>query len=187
MTLAHASQFSSYRDFVSHLSVDYPEFAWLRDFLAKPGATPSVTRVVVIDSTKDGRLNTPELDGTLPTLSQTLNHYPANVQTRIIHVSYIQSWSIDRDLIDALGMRFDIDPLFFWGHLDHYWASKDRLCPRGSRDVQRLWIQPLPSERLFLDIRCISVAFSAIFLGDSDESPKTSKLLCSPNTSIRHI
>lgn len=56
-----------------------------------------------------------------------LQQRPIEVKTRIILVSYHQTWSIDRDIADSIGLAFDIDPTFFWAHFDHREARVDRL------------------------------------------------------------
>ncbi len=119
-------QFRSYRDYVASLAKDHPEFGWLNLFLAKPGANPSQISVLIADSLN----NTMQLENFSSKVSEchdALQQRPIEVKTRIILVSYHQTWSIDRDIADSIGLAFDIDPTFFWAHFDHREARVDRL------------------------------------------------------------
>ncbi|KAI9867658.1 MAG: hypothetical protein M1813_008458 [Trichoglossum hirsutum] len=160
------TQFQSYREYVAHLSLDYPEFGWLRDFLSHSGANPSVTRVLLLDGVEDS-LRTQDFPGSSQTLAEALKHRSKEVQIRIVVVSYIQSWNIDRDVIDTLGTHFRLDPWFLWGHLDHYYASDDTLCPPRFRSSGQTFIEPLPSEHISVEVGSGGTGMSAIFLDGS--------------------
>ncbi|KAH0538554.1 hypothetical protein FGG08_004842 [Glutinoglossum americanum] len=160
-------RFQSYLEYITHLSLGYPEFGWLRDFLSQPGASPSVTRVLLVDSVKDGHLQTQDFPGPSRTLSEALKHRMEDVQTRILVVSYFQSWNIDREVIDAIGMHYMLDPWFLWGHLDHYYASGDALCLPHVRSTRRVFVEPLRSERTSVEVTCGGAGISALFFNGS--------------------
>jgi hypothetical protein len=167
-----SSPFQSYHDYVSCLVREYPEYNWLHRFLSAPGALPSETRVQLIDSinnelrTKSFPMPHGVFNGNA--LREALAHRPAYITSRIVYVNYQESWSIDRAVIDVIGHYFQVNPLFFWGHLHHYYSSEDRFCPNDLRGIgnptKPLWIAPLPSERISLELICVDTGLSALFL-----------------------
>jgi hypothetical protein len=118
-------------------------------------------------------------------LREALAHRPAYVTTRIVYVSYFQSWSIDRAVIDVIGLYFQVNPLFFWGHLHHYYSSEDRLCPNDLRGIgnvaKPLWIAPLPSERISLELSCVDTGLSALFLDGNSATSEMGKTGAPPH------
>ena len=180
--------FQSYRDYVSCLVHEYPEYKWLDRFLSAPGARPSETRVQLIDSINNElrikSFPTPHgiFDG--GALREALAHRPRYVTSRTVYVSYPESWSIDRDVIDVIGHYFQVNPLFFWGHLHHYYSSTDRLCPSdltGMGNLTKpLWIAPLPSDQISLELICVDSGLSALFLDGNGPTGEghTSKQSC---------
>ncbi|KAH0563072.1 hypothetical protein GP486_002366 [Trichoglossum hirsutum] len=159
------TQSQSYREYVTRLSLDYPEYGWLRDFLSHPGANPSVTRVLLLDSVDDN-LRAQDFLGSSQALAEALKRRPEDVQFRVVVVSYFQSWNIDRDVVDTLGIHFRLDPLFLWGHLDHYYASNDALCPPSFRHPRQTFVEHMPSEHISVEVGCVGTGMSATFLDD---------------------
>src|SRR5205085_2246705 len=98
------------------------------------------------------------------------------VAVRIIHVAHRQSWSIDRQVVDAVGSRYMLDPGFFAGHLDHYYASKDSLCRTGLRGKKRTWVERLPSEKRVIEGVWNHCGFAGVVLPhDNEEADTTEK------------
>ena len=150
-------------------------------FLSAPGALPSETRVQLIDSI-DNELRIKSFPNLFirDALLEELARRPAHATTRIVYVSYPETWSIDRDVVEVIGYHFRVNPLFFWGHMHHCYSSKDRLCPsdlRGIRKVKQYWIAPLPSERISLELICLDSGISVLFLdgNGSTEEGNTGK------------
>jgi len=162
-------KFQSYREYVKHLSLDYSELEWLSNFLSYSGTSPSVTRVRIIDSIGSQYLKMQDFPAPGKRLSMALKSRSDDIQTRIVIVSYIQSWSIDRDVINTIGVHFQLDPWFLWGHLDHYYESDEALCKNRHRGFQQKPVEPLPSERVSVEIALGSAGISAIIL----DSPST--------------
>src|SRR2546429_3332749 len=132
-TLESSFPFKSYFDYVSTLYKLYPEYKWLQRFLSEPGSIPSQTRVLVIDSV-DNKLCMQNFQGSFASsdgdgLRKALSQQSADIATRIVYIAYRQSWSIDRDVINIVGSYFQLNPIFLWGHLHHYYSPEDRLCP----------------------------------------------------------
>jgi hypothetical protein len=184
--------FKSYFDYVSTLYVRYPEYKWLHRFLSESGPVPSETRVLVIDSI-DNKLCVHNFHGSFASsdgdgLRHALSQRSADIATRIVYVNYMQSWSIDRDVINIVGSHFQLNPTFLWGHLHHYYSSEDQHCPPDLKANEKrsryLWISPLPSEVISLELSCGTTGLSALFLDDStpNENANTSKL-SQPNIS----
>ena len=163
MALDGSRSFHTYREYVADLQKDYPEYSWLGEFLAASGATPSQTRVSIIDIV-DGVVRGLDYSGNVPALTDVLRHRPASAWMRIVHVKYRQSWSIDRAVVDVVGRHFVIDPAFFWGHFAHHRSNDDKLCPSSVRSKHSLRPEPLPSDMFSLEVAIASSAFSALLI-----------------------
>jgi hypothetical protein len=158
--------YDSYREYIKELAMSQPEFEWLLSLLYSPSPKPAETTVLILES-NEGKLKITEVEdisrsGLLSLIWNLENSY----NTRIIVVLYSQTWSIDREVIDAIGTAYNVDPMFFWQTLDHFYAKNDRLCPESIRSRQNagtLWTFPLPSEQRFLDACYIDAGLNAVF------------------------
>lgn len=111
--------YSSYREFVDQNAASWPHLRWMQYFLNNQRGQTSGTQVTFIDS-KDGHLDAKHIsEDPIQTLPQALGVRPPDVEVRIIAVSYTDSASIDREVVDVLGRWFDIDPLLFHQHFYH--------------------------------------------------------------------
>jgi len=168
-------QFHSYAEYVYQLSNVQPEYQWLSSFLSTQRGCPSETVVTIVDSI-EGRLYEQVLRGaSKPEIVDALLTRSESTATRLVVVTYLQAWSIDRVVVNAIGETFDIDPVFFWQTFDHYYAKNDRLCPFEMRNRDKygtLWTFPLPSEQESLDAAFIDDGLNALFLGSISQSTK---------------
>ena len=173
--------YSSYRAFLDTNVESWPELRWMQVFLEHQGSNPSDTQVDVIDS-KDGSLHSSQVPYTgAQNLLKALEHRSFDVNTRIIIVSYRESLSIDRGIVEVLGRLFSIDPLAFLQHFHH-----ERLQQEDSYNDKyksRLAYEPhafLPSEQPSQG-RCLHFGLesrkyaSAMFFGDGFGNNNISK------------
>ena len=164
---------SSYKEYIDLLTAQYPEYEWLQRFLSEPGGQPQETDLRVFETT-GSKIHMHTFLPTsprAPQLRSLLAETPADVETRLIYISFRYSWSIDRAVIETLGELFHINPQFFWGAFQHYTSSAEPLCPRDLRGpdnrTYRPWVEPLPSQRISLNMELVNVGMSALFL-DAD-------------------
>ncbi len=120
--------FKSYLEYVTQLVKIEPQFEWLYQFLSKEGAQASETVLILADSI-DNRLLVRNFSSDPSGFQKEVQYRPASVQTRIVLVSYEQTWSINRDVVDKVGLAFNVDPTFLWEHFDHPAAERDKLAP----------------------------------------------------------
>ncbi len=164
--------YSSYRAFLDTNVKSWPEFRWMQVFLEHQTSNPSDTQVDVIDS-KDGFLHSSHAPYTgSQSLLKALQHRSSDVNTRIIIVSYRESFSIDRGVVEVLGRFFGIDPLAFLQHFHHEHLQQEDSY--NDKYKSRLAYQPhafLPSEQpaqgryLHFGLESRKYA-SAMFFGD---------------------
>jgi len=120
--------FNSYEEYVQKLSIIQPEYRWLSAVLSFGSPCSSETTVILLDSSND-QLQTSDLTGvSRKNLVETLSARHENMATRLLIVSCLQAWSIDRDVVAAIGETYGVDPVFFWQTFDHYYAKNDRNC-----------------------------------------------------------
>jgi hypothetical protein len=165
--------FRSYQDYVCHLSDLQPEYKWLAQFLAACGEH-SGTDVFIYDSIESSLHVRSITPCSKEKLSSTLMETSAT--TRLVVVIYDQCWSIDRQVVEAVGEAYHVDPVFFWQTFDHFYAKNDRLCPpemRSRGDFGTLWTFPLPSEQRSLDACYIDAGVNALFLRANSQAGNT--------------
>ena len=109
-----------YADFVAAPQNTRVEFRWPQSFFEQPGPTPSLTTACVVDRHSTSL----EINGAHDTtgLSRLLVRRPGTstgIRTRIIIVSYPDTRSLDRPLLDFLAMRYAVRPLHLYYHLYH--------------------------------------------------------------------
>lgn len=140
--------YPSYRAFLDTNVKSWPELRWMQVFLEHQGSNPSDTQVDVIDS-KDGSLHSSQVPYTgAQNLFKALEHRSSDVNTRIIIVSYRESLSIDRGVVEVLGRLLSIDPLAFLQHFHH--ESLQQENSYNDKYKSRLAYEPhafLPSEQ----------------------------------------
>ena len=92
------------------------------------GAQPSETILVIADSVND-QILIQDFSSDLLGFQREIQLRPSDVHTRIVIVWYKETCSVDRDIVDSVGLTFDVDPTFLWAHFDHPAAQSDRLIP----------------------------------------------------------
>ncbi|KAF7512214.1 hypothetical protein GJ744_002376 [Endocarpon pusillum] len=164
--------YPSYRAFLDTNVKTWPELRWMQVFLEHQCNNPGDTQVDVIDS-KDGSLHSSQVPYTgAQNLFKALGHRSSDVNTRIIIVSYRESLSIDRGVVEVLGRLLSIDPLAFLQHFHH--ENLQQEDSYNDKYKSRLAYEPhafLPSEQPTQG-RCLHFGLesrkyaSAMFFGD---------------------
>jgi hypothetical protein len=165
--------FHSYEEYLYELSKIQPEYRWLSSFISTQRGCPSETVVTILDSI-EGHLYEQVLRGLSKSgIVDALLTRSESTVTRLVIITYLQAWSIDRVVVEAIGETYGIDPVFFWQTFDHYYAKNDRLCPFEMRNRDKhgtLWTFPLPSEQESLDAAFIDDGLNALFLNSGCQS-----------------
>jgi len=131
------SSFSSYTDYVATLKESDGQYGWLHTFLSRPGPSPGVTEAFVIDRRSTGLKIWGARD--MHGLSELLNR-PSDHKSRVIIISYPESWSFDRQILEFLAMRYALNPLHLFKHLCHRNSWTDAFCPSVSWKFDLGWI-----------------------------------------------
>ncbi|KAL8832900.1 MAG: hypothetical protein Q9170_004680 [Blastenia crenularia] len=69
-------------------------------------------------------------DGTPASFSRTLDSESPNSPLRVVVVGHGNSWDVDRDILDVLCSKYNIDPHFLARHLDYPTVWYEKHCPR---------------------------------------------------------
>jgi hypothetical protein len=160
---------------------DTPEYAWLSTLLSdRPHLLPNDirTEVSVFDVDFDGRVPNPQFgplpDPTFEWLQKSRN--PSD-RVRILYIGIENEDLFDTTIIDALAMKYNLDPIFF---LDHFLPSlwSDRRIVFKNQPLS--WVPPVPSEHVYLRFKdCEGRNISAAFVcTDIKGADKTGELHC---------
>jgi hypothetical protein len=154
---------NSYREYIKELCRSCAEYNPLNKFLSKTGATPSETRVLIADSIDGDHFRMEAFGATSQAsspaacllLATALALRRDDVRTRIVHIMYRRSRHIDRDLLDAVSMHFQLNPRVLWEILD---------MEPGRADFGNLELPPCsPSEQLGWDLDIIDISMKILF------------------------
>lgn len=168
--------FKSYREYIATLVKYERQYQWLHEFLAKQGAQPSDTSLVFADSI-DNEIRITDFSSDLSGFEHEVEQRSSDIQTRIVLICYEETWSVDREIVDKVGLAFDIDATFLWEHFDHSAAKRDRLSPVDKPRWQqgpKIDSYLLPSENDSVVISDGNSRMSALFQ-HSGGSSQTSK------------
>ena len=116
MTDAKMSSFDSYTEYIRSLLLRWPEFQWLLGYLCSPN-TPSecyTTFVDVDDKVIDTETFSSVNDGFRNHLQQSISH----LKNRLVILHYTDIETVDRSMLDSIGLYYDVDPVFYWHHFD---------------------------------------------------------------------
>jgi hypothetical protein len=162
VVIANNPRVDAYRKYIESLLPVYPEFKWLSAFLGEPQDDPSKTRVIIADSSA-GNIKLQDFTTDISGLSEALKNRPVKCKTRVILISYAQSWSVARDVIDLIGTTFNIDPQFYWSHFHHEKAHMDKNAPLWQHDT-RTPTPPLASALTSVELTFDDEHLSALLL-----------------------
>lgn len=125
-----STPFSSYRDAITRsFLARWPELSWLSRFLETPKPTNSdETSARIFDLVGDRLLESGNVD-TVASLSQALETRSSDSRLRLVFVGHGDSWDVDRDILDVVCKRYDVDPRFLAKHLDYPTIRYEQHCP----------------------------------------------------------
>ena len=110
------SSFNSYTEYISSLLPRWPEFDWLFTYLSSPNATSECYTTFV--DVGDNVLNTETFSlvthGFRGRLQQPISH----LKNRLVILHYVDIKTVDRAMLDTIGLHYDVDPVFYWNHFD---------------------------------------------------------------------
>ena len=116
---------TAYRDRIHASLGKWPEFSWLNLFFqtTQPAGVDDQTVVYISDLCND-QLLTYRVEGDLSHLQAEMCAEVENSSLRFVFLCHVDSWSINRDVLDVVCSHFELDPRVLVGHLDY---------PRGGR------------------------------------------------------
>lgn len=130
------SEYCQYRDTVNESLQHWQELAWLNRFLLTP--TPSKredTSAIVFDLI-DQRMKQTEISKDAASFSKFLNVESHRSTFRLILVEHGESWDIDREMLDVVCSKYNVDPRFVASHLGHSEIHYEENCPNDlARDI----------------------------------------------------
>lgn len=106
---------NTYTAYLSSLLPQWPEYRGLHRFLLEDHLPlASDTRALIVDCSGD-ELSIRRFDYARR-FRDSLDRRSPNTTTRLVFVHYTQAKTLNRDFIEAIGSKFDINPLFLCNH-----------------------------------------------------------------------
>ena len=102
-------RYQSYRDYVQHLQNEWPELTWLDQFLNTEVPTNDTTTVGICDLIQD-KLVYNDYSGDLRRLEDDLHNNPRPSKLRVVILTHVDSWTVDRQVLDVIGRKLDLEP-----------------------------------------------------------------------------
>ncbi|KAI4113106.1 MAG: hypothetical protein LQ338_008233 [Usnochroma carphineum] len=132
-----STQFSTYRDAINRSLHEWPELTWLNRFLQAPspadGHGTSAQIFELIGTRFRNRFAAFESDGTAAAFSQALEVETKDSRLRIVLIGHGESWDVDRDIIDVVCSKYNVDPRFLAKHFDYPDIRWEKNCPPDIR------------------------------------------------------
>lgn len=124
-----STSFSEYRDSINRSLGDWPQLSWLNRLLQtrKPvdeDATLGKIFELIGDRCVGSRTYKSAAD-----FSQALDVERNDSQLRIVMIGHGRSWDVDRDMIDVVCSKYDVDPRFLVKHFDYPTVQWEKNCP----------------------------------------------------------
>ena len=154
-------------EYLGSLLPQWPEYRGLHEFLEDDPPPPTRdTHALIIDCQSDA-LSTRRFEDAVR-FRDALDLQSPDTVTRLVIVDYAQTKTLQRDFIDAIGLKFDIDPLFFCNHFAN--GLSDHVRAKWERDGISNYA-PLSSQKMFLEVgHFVFLHASVLFLGPTEEN-----------------
>ena len=116
--------FGSYTSYIGNILNEWPEYHWLHQRL-RSLSSRDISFVTIWDfkgeavSCDDFACG--ENGGEV---ANTLKNVAADVSSRVVLLNS-KAWHVNKPFLDRLGLIYDIDPLFFWRHLEEVGEDHD--------------------------------------------------------------
>ena len=163
------STFGSYAEYISFLSTRWPEFDWLLTYLSSPN-TPNECHTTFVD-VGDNVLNMDTFSSVTHGFRHRLQQSISHLKNPLVILHYVDIETVDRSMLDAIGLHYDIDPVFYWHHFDTSEAEQ-------TNDLQRKTAL-LPSRAISLELSHLEYEHASVKFVPSTEpsdGPLTSTL-----------
>lgn len=160
-------RYHTYTEYLGSLLPQWPEYRGLHEFLQQdpPPATRD-TRALIIDCQGDS-LSTRRFEGVVR-FRDALNLRSPDTVTRLVIVEYVQMKTVQRGFVDAVGLKLDINPLFFCNHFAT--GLSDDVRAEWERDGISDYAQ-LSSQRSSLEVGHFSFLHASVLIfGPTEDS-----------------
>ena len=160
-------RYPTYAAYLGSLLPQWPEYRGLHNYLQHDPSPPTGdTHALIIDCRDDG-LSTCRFEAAVR-FRDALDLRSPDTVTRLVVVNYAQTKTLQRGFIDAIGLKFDIDPLFLCSHFSSGLPADERA---KWEDDGILKYAPLSSQRMFLEVgQFLFLHASVFFLGPTEEN-----------------
>lgn len=128
MALARSEiTWATYAAYVDSLARVDPNFEWLARFFSRrqQGQSKGVQLNILEsnnDILKDHACSLDKLDSA-----------PGPGHTRIVVLSYVEAWSLDREILDKVALSLNLPPFFLWQHLQYKGLRSETTFPEDLR------------------------------------------------------
>ena len=120
----------SYRLYISQETrTEWPELTWLNLFLSAQVENVAEKTSVSVLTLQGQRLVPHESPLNAKSLHAELWYPSAVSNLRVVLIGHGESWDVDRDIVDVVAARFDLDPRFLMRHFDHKYDWVEKECP----------------------------------------------------------
>ena len=121
--------YQSYAEYVRHLQDEWPELAWLDRFMnTKVPGPHGETTVGICDLVRE-KLVYHDFSGDPDRLGDALSSNPQDSPLRVVVLTHVDSWDVNRQIVDVLGAKLDVDPRFLMSHFNHRKSYLEACCP----------------------------------------------------------
>ncbi|KAL9620226.1 MAG: hypothetical protein Q9160_005235 [Pyrenula sp. 1 TL-2023] len=125
--------FSTYRDSIRASLIHWPELTWLNRFLQTSKPDDGDKTFAHVFELIDNRFVGSEAQTNATSFAQAIEANVPGSRLRLVLICHGQSWDVDRDIVDVVCSKYDIDPRFVAKHFDHPAIRYERHCPRDLR------------------------------------------------------
>ena len=161
-------RYDSYVDYVGSLLPRWPEYRGLYGFLRFDSHPSADVRAMIVDSSAD-KISTRRFVN--PTqFKNALGVRSSTTKTRVIILHYQRTETFHRGFVDALGLNFDIDPLFLSNHFSTALLGETHM--KEEKASTGIYAQ-LSSQRTSLDLGHSPSLHASIMFLDATMHEKT--------------
>ena len=169
-------RYHTYAEYLGSLLPQWPEYRGLHNYLQYDPSPPTGdTHALIIDCRNDS-LSTPRFE-VAAQFRDALDLQSPDTVTRLVIVAYTLTETLQRSFIEAIGLKFDVDPLFFCNHFATGLANDDRA--KWENDGISTYVA-LSSQRISLEVgHFFFLHASVLFLGpiEDNEGRKSTGIL----------
>ena len=164
---SYPPRYDTYTEYLGSLLPQWPEYRGLHEFLQHdPPPSARDTRALIIDCPSDD-LSTRRFEDAVQ-FRDALDRRSPDTVTRLVIVDYAHTETLQRGFIEAIGLKFDINPLFMCNHFGTGLPEDTRV--KWENDGISTYAQ-LSSQGLSLELgHFFFLHASVLFLGPTEEN-----------------